>query len=157
MNSDRSGKWLADSMGGRFARMAAMSPPNRTCAASMSWRRSAIARSAWRWGMRCRRSSRYCAPRMMRPSRWNRRLTSMAAIISHMVKGRLPSLGRGWDWRGYISAAGVVAASTAVGWPLHHKLGLANVNILMLYLLGVLWIATRHSRGAAILASVLGG
>jgi two-component system sensor histidine kinase KdpD len=73
-----------------------------------------------------------------------------------MVKGRLPSLGRGWDWRGYISAAGVVAASTAVGWPLHHKLGLANVNILMLYLLGVLWIATRYSRGAAILASVLG-
>ena len=30
-----------------------------------------------------------------------------------------------------------------------------NENILMLYLLGVLWVATHHSRGAAILASVL--
>jgi two-component system sensor histidine kinase KdpD len=50
----------------------------------------------------------------------------------------------------------VVAAATGFGWPLYHKLKLANTNILMLYLLGVLWIATHHSRGAAILASVLG-
>jgi two-component system sensor histidine kinase KdpD len=50
----------------------------------------------------------------------------------------------------------VVGAATAVGWPLYHGLKLADTNILMLYLLGVLWVATHHSRGAAVLASVLG-
>lgn len=50
----------------------------------------------------------------------------------------------------------MVGAATAVGWPLYHGLRLANTNILMLYLLGVLWVATHHSRGAAVLASVLG-
>ena len=33
---------------------------------------------------------------------------------------------------------------------------MANTNILMLYLLAVLWIAMRYSRGAAMVASVLG-
>ena len=60
------------------------------------------------------------------------------------------------DWRGLIAAIGVVGMATAVGWPLYHKMGLANTNILMLYLIGVLWIATHHSRSAAIVASVLG-
>lgn len=64
--------------------------------------------------------------------------------------------GRAQDWRGYAWAVAVTAAATALGWPLHHHVGLANTNVLMLYLLGVLWVATRHSRGAAILASVLG-
>jgi two-component system sensor histidine kinase KdpD len=59
------------------------------------------------------------------------------------------------DWRGYAWAAAVTAIATAVGWPLHHQFGLGNTNVLMLYLLGVLWVATRHSRGAAIGASVL--
>jgi K+-sensing histidine kinase KdpD len=60
------------------------------------------------------------------------------------------------DWKGYTAAAVVVAAATAIGWPLYHKFQLANTNVLMLYLLAVLWIATRYSRGAAIAASVLG-
>src|SRR5206468_1746738 len=34
--------------------------------------------------------------------------------------------------------------------------GLSDTNILMLYLLGVLWVATRRGRGPAILASLLG-
>jgi two-component system sensor histidine kinase KdpD len=59
------------------------------------------------------------------------------------------------DWKGYVVAIAVVVATTALGWPLYHKLGLHDTNILMLYLLGVLWIATHHSRAAAILASVL--
>lgn len=62
------------------------------------------------------------------------------------------------DWRGYLSAAAVTAGATAIGWPLYHHLfhgHLSNANVLMLYLLGVLWVATRHSRGAAVLASVL--
>jgi two-component system, OmpR family, sensor histidine kinase KdpD len=60
------------------------------------------------------------------------------------------------DRNGFLAATAVVTAATACGWPLHHKLGLADTNVLMLYLLGVLWVATRYSRGAAILASVLG-
>src|SRR4051794_12325693 len=60
------------------------------------------------------------------------------------------------DWKGFLIAIAVVAIATACGWPLYHRFGIANTNVLMLYLLGVLWVATRHSRGAAILASVLG-
>jgi two-component system sensor histidine kinase KdpD len=56
-------------------------------------------------------------------------------------------------------------AATAIAWPLYHgfhrpndarKPLLADTNVLMLYLLSVLWVATRCSRGAAMLASVLG-
>src|SRR5436305_2330550 len=62
-----------------------------------------------------------------------------------------------WDWRGYAWAIGTVALATAIGWPLvHSSLGLHNTNVLMLYLLSVLWVATHCSRGAAVLASVLG-
>ena len=68
----------------------------------------------------------------------------------------VPGADRPWDWRGFLAAIGLVVAATAIGWPLYHRLGLANTNVLMLYLLGVLWIATHHSRAAAILASVLG-
>jgi K+-sensing histidine kinase KdpD len=68
-------------------------------------------------------------------------------------------------WIDYAWAAGVVALATALGWiasyGLHLGAGalharLANTNVLMLYLLGVLWVATRYSRGAAIFASLLG-
>jgi two-component system sensor histidine kinase KdpD len=59
------------------------------------------------------------------------------------------------DTVGYIAAALVPAVVTAVGWPLFHRFGFENENVLMLYLLGVLWVATRYSRGAAIVASVL--
>ena len=58
--------------------------------------------------------------------------------------------------RGYAWAVIAVAIATAIGWPLYHKLHLSNTNVLMLYLLVVLWIATRYTRGAAIIASVLG-
>jgi two-component system sensor histidine kinase KdpD len=62
-----------------------------------------------------------------------------------------------WDWGGWQAAVAVVAAATAIGLPLHRSsLKLADTNVLMLYLLGVLWIATRYSRAAAVLASVLG-
>src|SRR5690349_15095831 len=60
------------------------------------------------------------------------------------------------DWKGFLAAAVVTAAATAVGFPLHRRLGVADTNILMLYLVGVLWVATHHSRPAAIVASVLG-
>ncbi len=63
---------------------------------------------------------------------------------------------QGHDWPGYIWAVVNVALATAIGWPLYHYLDLSNANVLMLYLLGVLWISTHHSRAAAVLASVLG-
>lgn len=59
------------------------------------------------------------------------------------------------DRVGYAIALGVNGAVTAIGWPLYHCLGLENENVLMLYLLGVLWVAARHSRGPAILTSIL--
>ena len=62
-----------------------------------------------------------------------------------------------WDWIGYAWSIATVALATAIGWPLvHSRLQFYNVNVLMLYLLSVLWVATHHSRGAAILASALG-
>ena len=67
----------------------------------------------------------------------------------------LSDLPRPRDWRGYLSALAVTAVATLIGYPLLHLLGVANVNILMLYLLGVLWVASNHSRAAAVLASVL--
>jgi K+-sensing histidine kinase KdpD len=65
----------------------------------------------------------------------------------------------------YACAVAVVLAATALGWAISYgphvptaaiPPRLANSNVLMLYLLGVLWIATRYSRGAAIFASLLG-
>lgn len=64
---------------------------------------------------------------------------------------------RDWDCAGYAWAVGAVALVTVIGWPLVHlRFHLADTNVLMLYLLSVLWVATHHSRSAAVLASVLG-
>jgi K+-sensing histidine kinase KdpD len=61
------------------------------------------------------------------------------------------------DFGGFAWAIGIVALATAIGWPLvHSRLHLASVNVLMLYLLSVIWVATHHTRTAAVLASVLG-
>jgi K+-sensing histidine kinase KdpD len=68
------------------------------------------------------------------------------------------------DWKGFSLAALATAAATLAGWLLFHGLHVssenrrphfADTNVLMLYLLAVLWVATRSSRSAAILASVL--
>jgi two-component system sensor histidine kinase KdpD len=67
----------------------------------------------------------------------------------------LPAPAAGHDWIGYGIAAAVVAVTTSIGWPLYHRLHVENENVLMIYLLGVLWVAARRSRGAAVVASVL--
>lgn len=59
------------------------------------------------------------------------------------------------DWRGYIAGILAVAGATLIGWPFQHHLGFENTNVLMLYLLAVLWIATRYSRWAATLTALL--
>lgn len=60
-----------------------------------------------------------------------------------------------FDLRGYLVAIGICAVTTAAGLILCNYLRIANENVLMLYLLGVLWVAARHTRRAAVLASVL--
>ncbi len=61
------------------------------------------------------------------------------------------------DWKGFAWAFAIVIATTAIGWPIHrgNAVHIDNASILMLYLLGVLWIATHHSRAAAVLTSIL--
>lgn len=61
-----------------------------------------------------------------------------------------------FDLRGYVTATLIMVAATVLGWVLFHIVRVENDNVLMLYLLGVLWVATHHSRGAAAWASVLG-
>ena len=57
------------------------------------------------------------------------------------------------DWAGYAWAAGATAACTLLGFAMRPRFDL--VNVAMVYLLPVVYVASRHSRGAAIAASVL--
>jgi len=66
-----------------------------------------------------------------------------------------PAQARKRDWRGYSVALGLCALATALGFLARGYLHVAAANVLMLYLLAVLWVASRHSRGAAALASLL--
>lgn len=56
-------------------------------------------------------------------------------------------------WVGYVWAVGVCAATTALARLVLHWFDLTN--LIMFYLVGVVWIAARHGRGPAILASFL--
>ncbi|MGH8617713.1 MAG: DUF4118 domain-containing protein [Burkholderiales bacterium] len=55
--------------------------------------------------------------------------------------------------KGYAVAAVVTVAATVLAWPLRDDFQLTN--LVMLYLLGVVWIAVRYGRGPSVLASVL--
>ena len=68
---------------------------------------------------------------------------------------KIPSAGSKHDWLGYTCSTAIVGITTAAGWVLFHRFHVENENVLMLYLLGVLWVATRRGRGAAITASML--
>src|SRR5207302_990405 len=76
----------------------------------------------------------------------------------------IPEPSRKFDLKGFSLAFLTIAAATGIGWlvyygphvPSHsHQHPISEANILMLYLLAVVWVATRFSRGAAILASIL--
>ena len=56
-------------------------------------------------------------------------------------------------WWQYLATIGVVAVSGGFGW-LSKSLQLAEANIVMLFLLGVAFVATRYGRGPAIVAAV---
>ena len=57
------------------------------------------------------------------------------------------------DWPAYGVALGVVALCTAIAWVMFRHVGLSN--LIMVYLLGVVGVATRAGRGPTALASVL--
>jgi two-component system sensor histidine kinase KdpD len=68
------------------------------------------------------------------------------------------------DVPGYIAAFAVTLIAILIGWPLYHGLHwpdanrpphFSNINVLMIFLLGVLWVATHHTRAAAIVCSIL--
>jgi len=58
-----------------------------------------------------------------------------------------------FPWRAYLGAAGTVALVTAAATPLRHYVDLANIE--MLFLLAVVFAATRLGRGPALLAALL--
>jgi two-component system sensor histidine kinase KdpD len=57
------------------------------------------------------------------------------------------------DWRGYAWAAAATVACTLIGWAMRPRFDL--VNVAMVYLLAVVIVALRSSRGPAIATSVL--
>ncbi len=60
---------------------------------------------------------------------------------------------KGGDLKGYAAAVAVTAAATGISALIHPQF--EEVNLVMLFLLGVVGIASRYGRGPAILASVL--
>lgn len=64
-----------------------------------------------------------------------------------------PDTGRPSRWRGYAWAAGLSILTTALGSLLAAHLH--QVNLIMFYLVGVVWVAVSFGRGAGVLASVL--
>ncbi len=60
---------------------------------------------------------------------------------------------QGTDWAPYGYGLAAVAISTAIAWAMFPYFALSN--LIMVYLLGVIIVATRHGRGPSLLASVL--
>jgi two-component system sensor histidine kinase KdpD len=60
-----------------------------------------------------------------------------------------------FSWWPYLWAVVTVATCTALAWPTHW-FGLDLANVVMIFLLGVLFVAARFGRGPGILASLLG-
>ncbi|WP_347987012.1 sensor histidine kinase KdpD [Methylomonas sp. AM2-LC] len=69
------------------------------------------------------------------------------------LRQRIPAKAK-QRYLGYLSALAVTVLSTAISHLVFGKLELAN--LVMIYLLGVVFIATRFGRGPSILASILG-
>ncbi len=82
-------------------------------------------------------------------------------IDVHVVKGEGESsapvppafLPRRTRWPGYAAALGVLAACTGIGFPLAEVL--SPVDLTMLYLAGVVFVATRYGRGPSVCSAIL--
>lgn len=117
-----------------------------------------------------RNASRIIVGKPGRPL-WRDRITSSfvdelirndAGIDVHVVRGRAEevvrfsgrSVRRAPEWKGYALAVAVIAACTAVGWPVAKAFH--ETSTAMLYVLGTVMVALLWGRGPSILASVLG-
>src|SRR5262245_14604206 len=58
-----------------------------------------------------------------------------------------------FDWRPYLATAAVVTVCTLLGW-VSQSFRLAEANVVMGFLLGVAFVATRYGRGPAVAAAV---
>ena len=74
------------------------------------------------------------------------------------VKPVVPPIRRGTPrgGRAILMAAVTMGLITIVGVLLYHELGLSNINVIMLYLLGVMWLAARFGSEAGIAGAVIG-
>ncbi|MGC8541494.1 MAG: ATP-binding protein [Phycisphaerae bacterium] len=66
----------------------------------------------------------------------------------------MASEAKSWDLRGLAWACAIVGFNTALGILLCNVLGLSNINVIMFYLLGVIWISARYSRLVGIITVV---
>jgi two-component system, OmpR family, sensor histidine kinase KdpD len=74
-----------------------------------------------------------------------------AELVPHVAPVAQPA--SVFRWRAWTGTALVLAACTAVAL-LWHRVGLTEANLVMTYLLGVMFVAFRHGRGPSIVASV---
>ncbi|MCC7491013.1 MAG: sensor histidine kinase KdpD [Fimbriimonadaceae bacterium] len=100
------------------------------------------------------------------PARWGRsglteRLLAQAGdldiVVVHGAAADLPTGARAADqpsWRAWLLTALALAAATGLGLACFH-LGLAEANLVMLYLAAVVWVAVQGGRQPAVVASVL--
>jgi two-component system sensor histidine kinase KdpD len=73
-------------------------------------------------------------------------------VAEHLPSGTLP-VAHPTDYRGYAVAAVVMAVTTAISGAFH-TLGLTDADLVMPFLLGVVFVAARLGRGPAIFASI---
>jgi two-component system sensor histidine kinase KdpD len=118
---------------------------------------------------RARNVSKIVVGKPERP-RWKR--IAMGSIVDTLVQGSgeidvyvisgdrddsRPPPPRPWprrtEWTPYGAAATAVAIATAIAWVMHPRFALSN--LIMVYLLGVIVVATRYGRGPSLLASLL--
>src|SRR4051812_47884096 len=95
-----------------------------------------IRHSEWCWAMSVRRWQHCCGHAMSNCMDMfgNDRGLMRTMFFPHMNhEGRKPQVvpGRA-SLRGIVCAVFAVALASAIGWPLHHRIGLANTNVLML-------------------------
>jgi two-component system sensor histidine kinase KdpD len=70
-----------------------------------------------------------------------------------MVMDAMDSGDRSKRSEGYLWGAGITLACTAIAWLMHGTFALAN--LIMVYLVGVVYVAVRHGRGPSVMASFL--
>jgi two-component system sensor histidine kinase KdpD len=118
---------------------------------------------------RTRNVSKIVVGKPERP-RWKR--IAMGSIVDTLVQGSgeidvyvisgdrddsRPPPPRPWpretEWGPYGAAAAAVGAATAIAWAMHARFALSN--LIMVYLLAVIVVATRYGRGPSLLASLL--